>query len=83
MDLRNALSEYSSNKDITVCMKEVIIENDPRSCLPCMIDAKKREIRGILERGAFRVILREEIAPDANVLPGHFVLTINQPMMVK
>lgn len=38
--------------------------------------AKKKEIKGLLERGTFKVILREDVNSDANVLPGHFVLAI-------
>ena len=76
MELRNTLSEYRSEDDVNVFMAEVINENDPRSSFPQMTEAKRQEIRGLLERGAFKVILREEIPPDANVLPGRFVLAI-------
>ena len=41
-----------------------------------MTSAKKAEIRNLLKRGTFKVILREDIPNDANVLPGRFVLTI-------
>ena len=33
-------------------------------------------MRNLLMRGTFKVILREGIPDDANVLPGRFVLTI-------
>lgn len=41
-----------------------------------MTDAKCKEIRGLLQRGNFKVILREEVSPDANILPGRFSLAI-------
>lgn len=41
-----------------------------------MDDAKKLEIRNFLERGTFKVILRGEVPPDGNVLPGPFFLSI-------
>ena len=41
-----------------------------------MTAAKIKEIKGLLARGTFKVILREDIPPDGNVLPGCFVLAI-------
>jgi len=41
-----------------------------------MDDAKRSEIRNLLQRGTFKVILREELPPDGNILPGRFVLAI-------
>ena len=41
-----------------------------------MSQAKRDEIRGLLDRGTFHFILREEVPPDGNVLPGRFVLSI-------
>ena len=34
------------------------------------------EIQNLLERGAFKVILKEDITTDSNVLPGRFFLAI-------
>eukprot|EP00171_Calliarthron_tuberculosum_P022290 IDg22290t1 len=41
-----------------------------------MTEAKRAEIRELLERKTFKVILREEVPPNANILPGRFVLAI-------
>ena len=41
-----------------------------------MFQAKSDEIRGLLDRGTFSVILREEVPPDGNVPSGRFVLAI-------
>ena len=41
-----------------------------------MSQAKRNEMKGLLERGTFSIILREEVPKDANVLPGRFVLAI-------
>lgn len=38
-----------------------------------MGEAKRKEIKTLLEGGTFKVILREEIPPDGNVLPGRVV----------
>lgn len=41
-----------------------------------MTKAVKSEIRKLFERGAYKVILKEDIVPDGNVLPVRFVMTI-------
>ena len=41
-----------------------------------MTKAKLDKIRGPLERGAFKVVLQEDIPADANCLPGRFVLAL-------
>lgn len=33
-------------------------------------------MKGLLDRGTFKIILREEVPADANILPGRFVLTM-------
>ena len=60
--------------DECVHLTEVIHPTDPRATSWDMSKAKRNEIRGLLDSGTFRVILREEILPDGNVLPGRFVL---------
>jgi len=76
-ELHTAFAEYRSDTDETaVMLTEVISNQDPRASAPEMAEAKRAEIRGLLERGTFKVILREEIPKDANVLPGRFVMSI-------
>eukprot|EP00171_Calliarthron_tuberculosum_P023641 IDg23641t1 len=60
----------------SVFLTEIIDQKDPRAKSWEMTAAKKSEIAGLLSRGTFKVILREEVPPDANVLPGRFVLAI-------
>ena len=57
-------------------MTEIIDPKDPRATLPEMTAAMKKEIKNLLDRGTFKVILKEDIPPDGNVLPGRFVLAI-------
>lgn len=59
-----------------IFLTEYINAKDPRATSRAMTDAKKAEIRNLLKRGTFKVILKEDIPPDGNVLPGRFVLTI-------
>lgn len=74
----HGLSYFASphEDDNSTHLTEIIAPRDPRADSPGMTQAKKNEIRGLLERGTFRVILREEVPRDANVLPGRFVLAI-------
>jgi Reverse transcriptase (RNA-dependent DNA polymerase) len=60
----------------TTYVTEVLSPNDQRSNDPKMNQAKKREIKGLLERGTFRIILKSEIPQGANVLGGRYVLVI-------
>ena len=75
-ELHSGLKEYSTDVNGDVFLTEVLSPNDPRASSARMSEAKKAEIKGLLERGTFKVILREEVPPNANVLPGRFVLSI-------
>ena len=66
----------TSGKDWQVYLTEKLNPNDPRSDSLEMEEAKKAEIRSLSERGTFKVILREDIPRDGNVLSGRFVLTL-------
>lgn len=62
--------------DIDIHMTEVLNRNDPRRHSMEMNDAKRKEIRNLLERRTFKIILKEEIAPNDIILLCRFVLTI-------
>ena len=49
---------------------------DPRGYSQKINEARRKEIKSLLERGTFKVIVRQEVPPDGNVLPGRFVLAI-------
>ncbi len=76
--LRERFCEYGNPHDYlgSVCLTEIINGKDPRSQSPEMTAAKRAEIAGLLACGTFKVILRKEIPPAGNVLPGRFVLAI-------
>ena len=57
-------------------MTEVIHENDPRAHTPEMEAARMCEVRDLLKRGTFKVILKKELPHNANALPARFVLAI-------
>ena len=75
-EVLHSLSDFSSPKDEDMFLTEVLTPGDPRCSSKEMTSAKKAEIRYLLKRGTFKVILRDDIRIDANVLPGRFVLTI-------
>ncbi len=48
-----------------------------------MKEAIRNEVRGLFERRKFKVILKEDYPPDANIWPGRFLLTIKSTGMEK
>lgn len=45
-----------------------------------MKKAIREEIKGLLQRGTFKVILKKEIHGDANILPGRFLLAMKSSL---
>ena len=77
-DLHRGLSHFSSPDDDDDCvhLTEVIHPKDHRATSPDMSQVERDEIRKLLDRGTFGVILREEVPPDGNVLTCRFSLPI-------
>eukprot|EP00171_Calliarthron_tuberculosum_P003447 IDg3447t1 len=74
-ELHQTLQHFSSNEveeNLQTFLTEIIDTKDPRSTFVAMIEAKQNEICGLLDRGTFKLILREDVPPDANILPGRF-----------
>ena len=76
--LEKGLSWYSSaNADAEdIYLTEVLNRDDPRGHSKQMEEAKREEIKNLLDRGTFKIILTEDVPQDGNVLPGRFVLAI-------
>ena len=55
-------------------MTEVLDTKDPRT--NGFEDAKQKELEGLIGRGTFKLVLREEIESDPNIVPSRFVLAI-------
>jgi transposase InsO family protein len=53
---------------------EVVYPNDPRTKL--FDFEKQKELYGLIERGTFRLVLREESGARPNIIPSRFVLSI-------
>jgi Reverse transcriptase (RNA-dependent DNA polymerase) len=70
-------SAYTKDEaDVPVYVTEAVENKDPRSNGPEFSAAKQKELLGLLERGTFKVVLREEIPKNAPVMKGRFVLVI-------
>lgn len=52
---------------------------DPPTVISRMSAAKRAEIRGSLERGTFKVNLKEEVSRDTNILPVRLLLPMKSP----
>ena len=94
MELGESLSKFSTASAVSsetdagggttdVHLTEIIPLGDPRTYFAEMTAAKKAEIRILLERKTFKVILKEELPPDGNNLTGRFVLAFNSTEDVK
>jgi len=70
------VKRYLSPEMTAFSLLEDINESDPRSKSPKMSEAIKKEVRGLFDKGTFKIILREEVPTDGNILPGRFVLAI-------
>ena len=75
-ELLSSLSDFASPPENEFYLTEVLSTRDPRSYSKQMTEAKRQEISNLLKRGTFKVILKEDVPKDANVLPGRFVLSI-------
>ena len=75
-DMREGLFDLRSPSDVDVHLTEILTPAYARTNSRKMSEAKHEEIPNLLNRRTFRVVLREDIPTDANLLPGRFVLSI-------
>ena len=66
-------------EEYAVYITEIIEKGDPRYGNTKMKDAIRKEIEGLLERGTFKIVVREEIPNNPNILGGRFVLAVKNP----
>lgn len=74
--LLRKLSPLNSQPFPNILLTEILTPNDQRGDSPAFDLAKAKEIVELLDRGAFRVVLKEDLDDGANILGGRFVLTI-------
>ena len=59
-----------------VYLTETLHPTDPRAMSPRFMEAKKREINGLMNKNTWKVIDQDIIPKNANILSGRFVLSI-------
>ena len=59
-----------------VHLTEVIKSEDPRNKDPRFDEVKRKEINGLIERGTWKIVAKDEVPENANVMGGRFVLAI-------
>lgn len=59
-----------------VNLTETLHPRDPRGNMPMFTEANRKEIKGLLEKGTWKVVLKREVPADAKMLSGRFVLTV-------
>lgn len=64
-------------KDVKVGNSRPLKSSDTIATSTAIFKAMKYEIKILIERRTFKVILQEKVSTDANVLPGSFLLSIN------
>lgn len=69
-------SRSRNNEAPRILITEVLHPRDPRCALPGFSAAKKSEIEGLIKKGTWSLVLRDEIPNNANILGARFVLTL-------
>ncbi|PXF40296.1 hypothetical protein BWQ96_10002 [Gracilariopsis chorda] len=57
-----------------ILITEIIPYGDPRNDDPVLLTAKRKELQGLLKRGTYKVMCKEELPTDANIIGGRFIL---------
>lgn len=63
-------------EDHRVLLTEVLDTNDPRCTTKEIVDAICVEVKGLLQQGKIKIILRRKIPPDGDFMPGKLILAI-------
>lgn len=75
--LGHALKRFKSpSPSDDIFVTKLLTRCDKRSSIPSIQEARQSEMESLFRRGKFRVILKEEVPTNANVLPGRFFLAI-------
>lgn len=66
-----------------VFITETLAPNDIRERAPEFNNARREEIMALLEKGAFEVVMKENVPKNANILGGRFLLALKNVGMKK
>ncbi len=74
--LQSCFLQFASQQAPEVYLTEVLHPLDPRCDSPEAIEAKRKEMQGLFDKGAYEIVIAEDVPDGANILGGRFVLTI-------
>lgn len=75
--LSSSFKDFTNEQHpIRVYLTEVLKPGDHRATHPKFDEARQKEIHGLIERGVFKLILKEEVPPKANILGTRMILAI-------
>jgi hypothetical protein len=61
---------------LRVGLTECLHPSDPRGLSEKFVPAKKLETKVLIDKGTWRIVKKQDLPKDANILHGRFVLTI-------
>jgi Reverse transcriptase (RNA-dependent DNA polymerase) len=68
-----------NTQHVRIHVTGIVDAEDPRATCPKMQRAKLAEMKGLLDKGVFEIVLREDIPAGANTLGGRYVLALKDP----
>lgn len=75
-DIKNALQDLLSPPKPSVYITEILDKDNARGESPEMSKAQYNEIKVLLDRGTFKVVLERDLPEDANLMPAHLVFAL-------
>lgn len=72
--LLRSIRQFNTGGPSRIMISEVLEPNDERSWSPQFEEAKQKEIAGLIEKVAFKIVLKNKVPEEANILDERFVL---------
>ena len=72
----SAYGVENDDDSFPIYVSEVVHPKDPRADSKQFVEAKMKELTNLLQRGTFKVVLKEEVPAECNVMSSRIVLTI-------
>ena len=75
--LHNSCTKLGSNPS-RILVTEVLRPGEPRGRSGLFDEAIRNELKGLIDRGTYEIVCREEVPDNANILGGRFVFAIKE-----
>lgn len=59
-----------------ILITEILRPRDARINMPGFVEAKKRELDGLIQKDTWEIVMKDEVPDDANILGARFVLAL-------